>query len=104
VPVPTALGVYVTKQLPELREQLAERGVNEPVPLLVKLTDPVGGIAVPGLVASDTVTVHFVFEPTATEVGVQVTSVELARFVTVIVKMSVLDVCSEVPLYDPLIL
>jgi len=75
VPVPTALGVYVTEHDAELPEpesvQLVE--LNVPLPLDVKLTVPVGVVA-PGLV-SVTVAVQLVDWLTATVLSVQVTVV-----------------------------
>ena len=80
-----------------------EEGLNVPVPLLVKLTDPVGVILVPPVV-SVTVTVHVVPVPTGTEIGLQVTIVELARVVTVTSKAPGVDLWLLVGVYDPVIL
>ena len=53
-----------------------------PVPLLVKLTVPVGALVVPPEV-SVTVEVQVEGDPTETEVGVQLTAVVVVRVVTV---------------------
>ena len=55
---------------------------NVPVPLLVKLTVPVGALVVPGEV-SVTVAVQLVAEFTATDDGEQLTAVVVVRVVTV---------------------
>jgi len=62
--------------------QLGE--LNIPDPVLVKLTGPIGAIGVPGPV-SVTVAVHVVGAFTGTEPGLQLTLVEVGRFVTVMV-------------------
>ena len=56
--------------------------VKVPVPLLVKLTVPVGALVVPPEV-SVTVAVHVVAELTGTEEGEQTTPVVVVRVVTV---------------------
>jgi len=56
--------------------------VNVPVPLLVKLTVPVGALVVP-VEVSVTVAVHVVAEFTGTEDGVQLTAVVVTRLFTV---------------------
>ena len=53
-----------------------------PVPLLAKLTVPVGALWVPAEV-SVTVAVHVVGEFTATEAGLQLTAVVVVRLLTV---------------------
>ena len=55
---------------------------NVPVPELVKVTVPVGVIAVP-VDESVTVAVHDVDEPVLTDAGLQVTLVVVVRTVTV---------------------
>ena len=80
MPVPTAVGVYVTEQLVELPEpervQLA--ALKVPAPLLVKLTVPVGVVFVPTSV-SLTVAVHVVDVPGGTLEGEQLTLVPVER-------------------------
>ena len=56
------------------------KGVKVPVPLVAKLTVPVGAVGVPEV--SVTVAVHVVGEPTATLDGVQETEVVVAAAVT----------------------
>jgi hypothetical protein len=63
-----------------LRVQLA--GVKLPLPLLAKLTLPVGVLVVPESV-SVTVALQLVADPTFTEVGVQLTDVVVVRPFTV---------------------
>ena len=58
-----------------------------PAPLEVKLTDPVGVIAVPSAEVSVTVTVQVVAWLTTTEAGVHDTLVEVVRGLTVRVKV-----------------
>src|SRR6267143_2031230 len=101
MPVPTAVGVYVTEQLVELPEpervQLA--ALKVPVPLLVKLTVPVGVVFVPTSV-SVTVAVQVVGCPTTTDDGEQLTLVPVERFaVTVTVVVPELPECVVSPLY-----
>src|SRR2546426_12841317 len=83
VPVPTAVGVYVTEQLLELpepeRPQFAAL-LKVPAPLLVKLTVPVGVVFVPTSV-SVTVAVQVVGGPRTTVDGEQLTPVVVERFV-----------------------
>lgn len=83
VPLPTALGVYVTEQEDELPEPLSVQGLPLNVPALseAKLTVPVGVDAVPAAV-SLTVAVQVVLAPTGTLVGVQLTLVEVERLAT----------------------
>ena len=76
--------VYVTEQDPLESVQLA--GVNVPVPLLPKLTVPVGVEVVPGDV-SVTVAVHVLFVLTAIEEGEQLTAVLVVLVVTVSAKV-----------------
>jgi hypothetical protein len=82
VPVPTALGVYVTEQLPATSVQLALE--KSPAPLLDQLTLPVGVLVLPPE-ASVTVAVQVVDSSTATVDGVQLTVVSVERLVTVTV-------------------
>src|SRR5436190_1977558 len=81
VPVPTAVGVYVTEHVlvdgvADDRVQLA--GENEPVPVELKLTLPVGLDLVP-LAVSVTVAVQVVPWLTATEAGEQDVVVDVER-------------------------
>jgi hypothetical protein len=82
VPVPTALGVYVTEQLPATSVQLALE--KSPAPPLDQLTLPVGVLALPPE-ASVTVAVQVVGSSAATVDGVQLTVVSVERLVTVTV-------------------
>ena len=82
VPETVPLGVYVTEHEPATRVQGEVTKV--PVPELVKLTVPVGVIAVGGEVSA-TVTVHVVAWLRATVDGVQLTVVDVVRSVTVTV-------------------
>ena len=99
VPVPTALGVYVTEQDDELPEPTS---VQLPPPLKlpalfeVKLTVPVGVVFVPVSV-SVTVAVHVVGCPTATVAGVQLTAVEVERLFTVTVVVPLDVACAISP-------
>jgi len=97
VPLPTAVGVYVTEQdaldpLPE-SVQLAELKV--PLPLLMKETLPVGVVGVP--VVSVTVAVQVVLTPTGTLVGVQLTLVDVERWVTTTVVVPLEVACVPSP-------
>jgi hypothetical protein len=67
------------------RVQLAA-GVKVPVELVVKLTEPVGVMAVPAVDVSVTVAVHVVGWPGDTEAGEHTTPVEVVRGVTVTTK------------------
>ena len=58
-------------------------GVNEPEPLVAKVIMPVGLVGVEDV--SVTVAVHVVGAFTGTEPGLQLTLVEVGRFVTVMV-------------------
>jgi|SRR6266567_8034211 len=85
VPVPTALGVYVTEQLAEAPLPLNVQGlpVKLPVPLVLQLTEPVGVLAVPASL-SLTVAVQAVEELfTPIGLGEQLTLVVVARLFTV---------------------
>ena len=88
----------MTEQLAELplpaRVQLA--GVKVPAPLEVKVTVPVGVLAVPAPV-SVTVAVQVVDPPTGTVAGVQLTVVLVGRLVTVTVVVPLLPVCAASP-------
>jgi hypothetical protein len=83
--------VYVTEQVAvgpaPLNVQLV--GLNVPLPLLVKLTVPVGVIGAP-VSLSVTVAVQVVETPAATVGGEQSTVVIVERFVTVTVSMPLL--------------
>src|SRR2546428_12280874 len=76
VPLPTALGVYVTEQEDELPEPASVQGLPVKVPALseAKLTVPVGVDAVP-VAVSVTVAVQVVGGPKGTLGGGQVTVV-----------------------------
>ena len=105
VPVPAAVGVYVTEQVAELPEpervQLA--ALKVPVPLLVKVTVPVGVVFVPTSV-SVTVAVQVVDVPSDTVVGEQLTLVLVERFaVTATVVVPWLSACVASPPYVALI-
>ncbi len=78
--VPVAVAVKVTEQPPDTRAQVVE--LNEPAgPVSVKVTVPVGVVAVPGEVS---VTVAVQDEATPTRTGlVQTTAVEVLRLFTV---------------------
>ena len=64
--------------------------------LLVQLTVPVGDVLMPPVV-SLTVAVQVVVPPAANELGLQVTLVAVARFVTVTVNVSELVSCVTSP-------
>src|SRR3989441_5723659 len=97
VPLPTALGVYVTEQEDELPEPASVQGLPVKVPALseAKLTVPVGVDAVP-VAVSVTVAVQVGLAPTGTLGGVQLTLVEVERWVTttVVVPLEVACVAS----------
>src|SRR5690349_15175097 len=89
VPVPTAVGVYVTEQLLVLdvagdRVQLVA-GVNPPAPVVVKLTLPVGLDLVP-LAVSGSVARRVGTGLTATDAGEQLVLVDVERVVTATLK------------------
>jgi len=65
-------------------------GVNVPVELVVKLTEPVGVITVPSE-ESTTVAVQLVPWLTTTEAGVQLTVVEVVLLLTVRVKAAAVE-------------
>jgi hypothetical protein len=73
-------------------------GVKVPLPSEVKLTVPVGVVAVP-LPLSVTVAVHVVDPPIPTVPGVQLTLVPVGRLVTVTVAVPLLPVCVASPPY-----
>ena len=82
VPVPTAVGVYVTEHVAELPLPESVQLPPEPkvpAPLEVKLTVPVGVVA-PVPPVSVTVAVHVVAAPIVTVAGEQLTEVEVERF------------------------
>ena len=77
--MPLAFGVKVTEQLAELPVPLSVQLEAEKVPpLFVKLTVPLGVMAVAGPV-SVTVAVQLVGLPTGTEAGEQLTVVVVGR-------------------------
>lgn len=98
VPVPTAMGVYVTWQLAEVpvpdRVQLAP--LKLPLPLLAKPTVPVGVMMFP-VEVSETVAVQVLAWFTATTLGVQVTVVVVVRLSTVRANSPELLLCVESP-------
>jgi hypothetical protein len=59
------------------REQVS--GVNDPLPLEAKLTDPSGSVAVPTPASSDTVTVQLVLVTASMVAGRQATLVVVGR-------------------------
>ena len=99
VPLPTALGVYVTEQEDELPEPASVQGLPVKVPAVseVKLTVPVGVDGVP-VAVSVTVAVQVVLAPTGTVAGVQLTVVEVARLFTVTVVVPIEPTCAPSPL------
>ena len=79
VPVPMTVGVYVTEHLPALRVHVVLLKV--PVPLLVKVTVPVGVIGVPAALVSATVAVHDVTLFTTIVAGAQaIVVLDVLRF------------------------
>src|SRR3989442_12007565 len=98
VPLPTALGVYVTEQEDELPEPASVQGLPVKVPALseAKLTVPVGVDFVPVSV-SVTVAVQVVGCPTATVAGVPLTVVEVERLFTVTVAVPLEVACVPSP-------
>jgi len=88
----------VTEQLAEapVPESVQLVGLKVPVPLLVKLTVPVGVLAVPTSV-SVTVAVQVVDVPTGTFAGLQLTLVEVERFFAVTVAVPELPACLASP-------
>ena len=85
VPVPTALGVYVTEQVADEPLPLNVHPPlepNAPLPLLANVTVPVGALLVPESV-SVVVTVQVAAESTLSGSGVQLTEVEVVRLLTV---------------------
>jgi len=87
--VPTELGVKVTEQVDWLvvvGESVQLEGVKLPLPLVLKVTVPVGAVLVPAAV-SFTVAVQTVSLSTGTLAGVQLTVVEVARLATLTVAL-----------------
>ena len=87
--VPTELGVKVTEQVDWLvvvGESVQLEGVKLPLPLVPKVTVPVGAVLVPAAV-SFTVAVQTVSLSTGTLAGVQLTVVEVARLATLTVAL-----------------
>ena len=70
--------------------------LNVPLPSLEKLAVPPGVLAVPEEL-SLTVAVQVVLAPTATELGLQATAVEVERLVTVRAKVPLLVLCVASP-------
>ena len=70
--------------------------LNVPLPLLEKLTAPLGMLPVPEEV-SLTVAVQVVLAPRATKLGLQVATVEVERLVAVTAKVALLVLCAESP-------
>ncbi len=85
--MPTVVAVILTEQEPLASVQ---------GPPGVKVTTPVGVIAVPGEV-SVTLAVHDVDWPTTTVGGAQATEVLVARLLTVTVVFPLLPLCDESP-------
>jgi hypothetical protein len=80
-------GVYVTEQLLESlvaddSVQLAA-GLKPPAPVWPNATDPPGGDFVPAESVSVTVAVHVVSSATTIDAGLQLTSVDVSRRLTV---------------------
>ncbi len=84
VPSLPRLGVYVTEQLPDARVQKV--ALNVPVPLLLKLTVPVGVIFEPEE-ESETVAVQVEGALTASLAGLQLRLVLVDRIVAVRLKV-----------------
>jgi hypothetical protein len=100
VPVPRAVGVYVTEHDPPLSVQDME--LKLPAPLLLKLTVVVGVDVVPASV-SLTVTVQVLALLRLSGFGAQATPVEVERLVTVSLNVPELAAKVELPRYDPVI-
>src|SRR3989441_9510314 len=99
VPVPPALRVYLPAQLAELPlpESVQLVGLKVPLPVLLKLTVPVGVLFVPTSV-SLTVAVQLVEVPRGTAAGVQLTLVLVERVaVTATVVVPELPACVVSP-------
>src|SRR2546428_2073613 len=94
VPLPTALGVYVTEQEDELPEPASVQGLPVKVPALseVKLTVPVGVDFVP-VAVSVTVTAQVGGPPTTSVPGVHLAGVEVERLFTVTVAVPLEVAC-----------
>src|SRR3989442_661764 len=100
VPLPTALGVYVTEQealgpLPDSVQ--VPPPLKVPTPSELKVTVPLGVVFVPAAV-SVTVAVQVVEPPTSTVPGEQETLVDVERLVTVTVVLPTEPVCALSPL------
>ena len=92
------VGVYVTVHLPALNVQEAT-GLNVPVPLLVKLTVPVGVIGVPAADVSVTVAWHAVELFTTIVLCAQtIVVLDVLRFTVMFDAALVLLACVESPL------
>ena len=95
------VGVYVTVHLPALNVQEAA-GLNVPVPLLMKLTVPVGVIGVPAADVSVTVAWHAVELFTTIVAGAQTIVVLDVLRVTVMFEAALVLLAGvESPLYVP---
>ncbi len=94
VAVPTALGVNVTEHEPAVNVQLS--GLTEPEPVTVKLTLPVGVLAVPSDVSA-TVAVHVLVPEVVIVAGEHATVVLVVLRLTVIEPVPVLVRCVESP-------
>ncbi len=95
VAAPVALGVNVTEQVAATSAH--DVALNEPAaPVEVKLTEPVGVIAVPGEV-SVTVAVHVDAWAIGTDDGAHATAVLVVRTVTLMVPLPLLVACIESP-------
>lgn len=76
-------------------------GVNVPVELVVKLTEPVGVTGDPDVVESVTVAVHVVEAPIVTGEGAHATLVVVVRCVDASLKLPLDPACVESPEYVP---
>src|SRR2546422_10555987 len=93
--LPVVDGVTVAVQLAvvaltTVNGLLQALNVPTALPLLLTTTDPAGVEAVPGEMLSLTNTVHVITWPTATDAGVHVTTVDVARKPTVTVLLVVI--------------
>src|SRR3989442_14721765 len=92
------VGVYVTEHLPALKVQEAA-GLNVPVPLLVKVTVPVGVIGVPAADMSVTVAWHAVELFTTIVAGAQtIVVLDVLRFTVMFEAAPVLLAWGESPI------
>jgi len=97
--VPIVVGVKVTEHWPLAFTVQLVAGVKVPVPLLAKVTVPVGVVA-PAPEVSVTVAVQLVPWLTATDGGVQLTVVLVVRLVNVTFVLPLLVACVLSPPYE----